>query len=121
MKDPETYPSSPAPARRALLATNDKALPRLLSTLLEPLGFTVQTIPMNAKGPAKPNDYVILMFDGDPEYTVADMMPAVVVIAPSDPVAMYDDGADLVVDKPLIANVFMAKIRAVLRRYGVRI
>lgn len=110
--------TQPAP-RRALLATTDKALPALLDAMLAPVGFTVQTIAPDKVGEMRHNDYVILMLDGDPHVAIDDIMPAVVVIAPSDPVAMYDEGADLVVPKPLVANVFMAKIRAVLRRYGV--
>lgn len=107
--------------RRALLATADKDLPVLLDAMLAPVGFTVQTIAPDKLGDMHHNDYVILMLDGDPSVAIDEIMPAVVVIAPSDPVAAYDEGADLVVPKPLVANVFMAKIRAVLRRYGVKI
>lgn len=116
-----TQNTTQTPARRALLATNDKALPKLLSAMLAPAGFSVQSIPADCSGVPCPSDYVILVLDGDPQIPLEGLMTAVVVIAPSDPVAVYDKGADLVVDKPLVANVFMAKIRAVLRRYGIKI
>ena len=44
-----------------------------------------------------------------------------VVISPDDPINAYDSGADLVIDKPLRTNVLLAKLRSVLRRYGVNI
>lgn len=108
-------------AQRALVATNDKALPELLSAVLASAGFIVQTIPMDEAGTTKPNEFVILVLDGDPKFPFEGLSPAVVVISPSNPVAMYDRGADLVVDKPIVANVLMAKIRAVLRRYGISV
>lgn len=89
--------------------------------MLAPTGFEVQTVPDCAERDLQGGDYVILLLDGDPKFCVDCGLPAVVVISPSNPVDAYDKGADLVVDKPLVANVLMAKIRAVLRRYGVSV
>ncbi len=103
------------------MATTDKSLPSLLSALLEPTGFEVQTIPACNAHDVQGKEFVILVLDGDLHFSVDCGLPAVVVISQSDAVDAYDKGADLVVDKPLVANVLMAKIRAVLRRYGVKV
>lgn len=107
------------PARTVLLATDDKALPKLLLAILGPAGFSLQTVSIAQSAKLNPNAYTLLVVDGDPLMPISNLKPAVVVIAPSDIVKMYDAGADLVLTRPLVANVFMAKIRAVLRRYGI--
>lgn len=89
--------------------------------MLAPTGFEVQTVPCCKAKDLYGKGFVILVLDGDMQFSVDCGLPAVVVISPSDAVDAYDKGADLVVDKPLVANVLMAKIRAVLRRYGVTV
>lgn len=107
--------------KRALLATDDKALPKLLEAVLEPNGFDLQAVSLRGIKNIDPDDYAILVLDGDMQFIIDDGLPIVIVISPSDPIGAYDNGADLVVNKPLVANVLMAKIRAVMRRYGVAI
>lgn len=67
----------------------------------------------------EPKDFTLFVLDGDPKINITDIDPAVVVISPTDAVKAYDDGADLVLSRPFATNVFMAKIRAVLRRYDI--
>lgn len=108
-------------SRKALLASNDKALTLLLPTLLAPTGYVVTAVARGCYNKADANDYDLLIIDGDPKLTFRTGLPAVVSVAPRDVVAAYDKGVDLVVSKPLMANVFMAKVRAVLRRYGIEL
>lgn len=103
----------------ALVATNDKTFGRLLADMLEPAGFTVKLIKRGGSQGLSMNDYVLMVLDGDPINPIDNLQPAVVVISPTDPIAMYDGGADLVMNKPITTNVFMARIRSVLRRYGI--
>lgn len=105
----------------AMVATNDDKLGQLIAAMLTPLGFMVRLIhPGDSRG-EHINDFALLIVDGDPVYPIGNLEPAIVVISPSDQIAAYDDGADLVVNKPLEANVFLARIRSVLRRYGIRL
>lgn len=117
----ETYSNADGPLWSALLATDDNELPRLLTAMLAPAGFNVQTVATRDCRKVDPSEYVIIFCDGNLQFSVSEQAPAVVVISPTDAVAMYDAGADLVVERPLIANVLMAKVRSVLRRYGIRI
>lgn len=105
--------------RRALLASNDKALAVLLPTILAPAGYEVTAVARGCFKKSDAGDYDLLIIDGDPQLSFRDGLPAVVSVAPADVVGAYDKGVDLVVPKPLIAKVFMAKIRAILRRYGI--
>ncbi len=114
-----TISSTDSVTIRALLATNDRSLPQALSALLASNGIELQTVDKCGPEHFESQDYIILMLDGDLTYPVGDGLPALVVIAPSNPIEAYDKGADIVIDKPLRANVLMAKLRAVLRRYGV--
>lgn len=107
--------------RRALLASNDKALALLIPTLLAPTGYEVVAVSHGKYKTKDADNYDLLIIDGDPQLTFGPGLPAVVSVAPKDPVSAYDCGVDLVVSKPLIARVFMAKVRAVLRRYGVEL
>lgn len=105
--------------KRVLVATDDAALPELLSALLAPKGFEVHRVRPDEAEKVYRDGYTILMLDGDPQTNFAAGLPAIVVIAPSDPVAAYDRGADIVVNKPWVANILLAKIKAILRRYDV--
>lgn len=105
----------------AMVSTNDDRLGQLIAAMLTPLGFNVRLIQRGESRGERINDFALLILDGDPVYPIADLAPAVVVISPSDQVAVYDEGADLVVNKPLEANIFLARIRSVLRRYGIRL
>lgn len=107
--------------RRVLLATTDRSLPGLLSAMLVPNGFELHTVEVCAPEHVNSHEYILLILDGDSRLSFTDGLPAVVVIAPRDAVKAYDNGADLVIDKPLRANVLLAKIRAVLRRYGISV
>lgn len=117
----KTYSKADGPLWSALLATDDKELPRLLTAMLAPAGFSVQTVAARDCPKVDTREYVIVFYDGDLQKPVSGQNAAVVVISPTDAVAMYDAGADLVVERPFIANVLMAKVRSVLRRYGIRI
>jgi len=101
------------------VATDDDALPELLSALLAPNGFDVHPVKPDAAVKVYRDGYAIMVFDGDPQTDFAGGLPAIIVLSPADPVAAYDRGADIVVSKPWVANILMAKIKAVLRRYGV--
>ncbi|MCM1309482.1 MAG: hypothetical protein NC301_00465 [Bacteroides sp.] len=107
--------------RRALLATDDSNLVVLLPTLMAPNGYQVTAVTRGSYRKSDVKDYDLLIIDGDPRVTFGDGLPAVVAVSPSDAVVAYDKGVDLVVNKPLVARVFMAKVRAVLRRYGIEI
>lgn len=107
--------------RRALLSSNDAHLATLLPTILAPTGYEVMAVAGGKYSKADANDYDILIIDGDPQLSFGEGLPAVVSVAPVDAIGAYDKGVDLVVNKPLMAKVFMAKIRAVLRRYGVEL
>lgn len=106
---------------RAIVATNDQSLPEALSAILEPAGIELHHVPAESLEPYNTNGYTLAMVDGDPQAEVSQGLPVLVVISPHDPIGAYDSGADLVVDKPLRANVLLAKLRSVLRRYGVNI
>lgn len=106
---------------KALVATSDDKLGQLIAAMLTPLGFNVRLINPGGSKSEYINDFALIVVDGDPVYPIDNLAPAIVVISPSDHIAAYDDGADLVVNKPLEANVFLARIRSVLRRYGVRL
>lgn len=109
------------PKHLALVATNDDRLGQLLAAMLTPVGFSVKLIRRGASKDLHLDDFDLLVLDGDPAYSISGLAPAVVVISPSDQIAMYDAGADLVINKPLVANIFLARIRSVLRRYGIRL
>lgn len=106
---------------KALVATSDDKLGQLIAAMLTPIGFNVRLVRPGGSKSEHINDFALIVVDGDPVYPIDNLAPAIVVISPSDQVAAYDDGADLVVNKPLEANVFLARIRSVLRRYGVRL
>lgn len=106
---------------RALLASDDSALATLLPTIMAPSGYDVTAVARGCYDESDAHEYDILIIDGDPRLTFGDGLPAVIAVAPTDIVAAYDKGVDLVVRKPLRAKVFMAKISAVLRRYGIEI
>lgn len=105
----------------ALVSTNDDRLGQLIAAMLTPLGFNVRLIHRGESGGEHLNDFALLILDGDPIYSIGELDPAIVVISPSDQIAAYDEGADLVVNKPLEANIFLARIRSVLRRYGIKL
>ncbi len=107
--------------KRAIVATDDQSLPEVLSAILEPTGIELQSVPAESLEPYDSEDYTLIMVDGNPQGEVGQGLPALVVISPDDPIGAYDSGADLVVDKPLRTNVLLAKLRSVLRRYGVSI
>ncbi|MBE6305552.1 MAG: response regulator transcription factor [Bacteroidales bacterium] len=105
--------------RRALLVSSNKALSGIISAMLVHVGFEVQLISSAEAKALKPEDFTILIFDGDPSDRFTEFHPGVIVIAPSDAIKMYEMGADLVIERPLSAKVFIAKIRAMLRRYNI--
>jgi len=88
---------------------------------MAPSGYVVTAVARGCYDKSAAHEYDILIIDGDPSHTFGNGLPAVVAVAPTDIVAAYDKGVDLVVPKPLRAKVFMAKISAILRRYGIEI
>lgn len=108
--------------RRALLASDDPNLTILLPTLLAPTGYIVTSVARGTYSKANDTtDYDLLIIDGDPKEDFDEGLPAVVSVAPDDTIAAYERGVDLVIAKPMRAKVFMAKIRAILRRYGIEL
>lgn len=107
--------------RKALLASDDTTLAMLLPTLLAPAGYEVTAVPFDRCKKSDAKAYDLLIIDGDPTLQFDGDLPAVIAVAPEDVIAAYDKGVDLVVNKPLMARVFMAKVRAVLRRYGIEL
>ncbi|MBD5187937.1 MAG: response regulator transcription factor [Bacteroides sp.] len=107
--------------KRALVATDDHSLPAVLTAMLAPTGIEVQCVDSQSMQPYAESGYTVVMVDGNPLGEVGQGLPAMVVISPDDPINAYDSGADLVIDKPLRTNVLLAKLRSVLRRYGVNI
>lgn len=105
----------------ALVATNDDKMAHLLHDMLSQVGFIVKTIKRSTSKNETINNYVLLVLDGDPINPIDGINPAVIVISPTDDVAAYDSGADLVLHKPLDANIFIARVRSILRRYGIKI
>ena len=105
--------------RRALLVSDNIALLGIITAMLFPSGFEVELITMNEARELKPEDFTILIFDGDPSFKFTRFYPGVVVISPSNIAQIYDRGADLVLERPLVTNTFVAKIRAMLRRYSI--
>lgn len=105
--------------RRALLVSSNKALPGILAAMLARVDFEIQLISMDEAQVLKPEDFTILIFDGDPTFQFTKFLPGVVVISPSDAAKTYDQGADVVLERPLASKVFVAKIRAMLRRYNI--
>ena len=79
----------------------------------------VTVIPVGGSSEVNVKEFDLLVIDGNPAYGIDNVKIPIVVIAPSDPVALYDHGADLVLGKPLAANTFMARIKSVLRRYDI--
>ncbi len=67
------------------------------------------------------DDFKLLIIDGDITDRLTSDNTALVVISPSNNIAAYDLGADAVIDKPIVANIFLAKVRSILRRYGTEI
>lgn len=108
-------------SRKALLASNDNALAALLPTILAPAGYEVIAVARGCYNKSDSHLYDLLIIDGDPKLEFDDGLPAVISVAPTNAIGAYDKGVDLVVGKPLMAKVFIAKIRAVLRRYGVEL
>lgn len=113
--------TKPKNTYRALLASDDQALATLLPTIMAPAGYDVTAVARGCYDKSDADEYDLLIIDGDPKLTFGRGLPAVVAVAPTDVVAAYDKGVDLVVLKPLKAKVFIVKIRAVLRRYGIEI
>lgn len=110
------------PRYNALLASNDSALSELVSTILLSMGFEVTAVKSRAlRSAIGKDDYEVMVIDGDLPGPVVGNGSAVVVISPSDHVTAYDNGADLVIDKPIITNVFSAKLHSVARRYGIEL
>ncbi len=108
-------------SRKVLLASNDNVLAALLPMLLAPTGYEVVTVAQGCYNKADAHLYDLLIIDGDPKMNFDGSLPAVISVAPTNIIGAYDKGVDMVVSKPLIAKVFIAKIRAILRRYGIEL
>lgn len=107
--------------RRAMLVTPNKALPGILTAMLAPVGFEIELISMTEARQLNPEDFTILILDGEPDFEFTRFPPGVVVISPTNAAQMYDRGADVVIERPLAGNILVAKIRAMLRRYDIHI
>ena len=102
----------------ALVATDDEALLQLLMALLGPIGLSVKGVSLKLMKRLPVHSYALIIIDGNVPVEFMPHSGAMVVIDPSDDIESYDHGADLVMHKPLAANVLLARVRSVLRRYG---
>lgn len=107
--------------RKALLVTTDRTLPKVILAILQPLGFDIDVCDSGGARSAYSGDYSMIVFDGIPRMELVIGCAMTVIINPEDPVKAYDAGADLVINRPIVANVFLAKIRSALRRYDIKI
>lgn len=107
------------PKYRALVATNDSSLSHLLRAILASARIDVKVSAVRSLHTAiDEDDFTLLIIDGDITEPFVYGNTALIAISPSNSVAAYDLGADMVIDKPIVANIFLAKVRSVLRRYG---
>jgi DNA-binding response OmpR family regulator len=121
---------------KALLVEDDPQIGRLTQKLLEREGFSVELCTTGAEGEqrALAGQYELIVLDqGLPDrhgITVVEALrkagrttPVIVVSGWSDPESMIralDAGADDYHAKPISADVFRARVRALVRRGGAR-
>lgn len=125
-----TYQSYEIPVTSALVATSDPKLLSLLSMALRQTGIEVQEfqtlsgIPENADtyrlfvvdGDIKPGNAIELSHDLRRQQSTVDA--AIVLLSFDEAIDAYDAGVDMVMAKPVSINLFMARIRSILRRYN---
>lgn len=125
-----TYQSYEIPVTSALVATSDPKLLSLLSMALRQTGIEVQEfqtlsgIPENADtyrlfvvdGDIKPGNAIKLSRDLRRQQSTVDA--AIVLLSFDEAIDAYDAGVDMVMAKPVSINLFMARIRSILRRYN---
>ena len=125
-----TYQSYEIPVTSALVATSDPKLLSLLSMALRQTGIEVQEfqtlsgIPENADtyrlfvvdGDIKPGNAIELSRDLRRQQSTVDA--AIVLLSFDEAIVAYDAGVDMVMAKPVSINLFMARIRSILRRYN---
>ena len=125
-----TYQSYEIPVTSALVATSDPKLLSLLSMALRQTGIEVQKfqtlsgIPENADtyrlfvvdGDIKPGNAIELSRDLRRQQSTVDA--AIVLLSFDEAIDAYDAGVDMVMAKPVSINLFMARIRSILRRYN---
>ena len=125
-----TYQSYEIPVTSALVATSDPQLLSLLSMALRQTGIEVQEfqtlsgIPENADtyrlfvvdGDIKPGNAIELSRDLRRQQSTVDA--AIVLLSFDEAIDAYDAGVDMVMAKPVSINLFMARIRSILRRYN---
>ena len=125
-----TYQSYEIPVTSALVATSDPKLLSLLSMALRQPGIEVQEfqtlsgIPENADtyrlfvvdGDIKPGNAIELSRDLRRQQSTVDA--AIVLLSFDEAIDAYDAGVDMVMAKPVSINLFMARIRSILRRYN---
>ena len=125
-----TYQSYEIPVTSALVATSDPKLLSLLSMALRQTGIEVQEfqtlsgIPENADtyrlfvvdGDIKPGNAIELSRDLRRQQSTVDA--ARVLLSFDEAIDAYDAGVDMVMAKPVSINLFMARIRSILRRYN---
>lgn len=125
-----TYQSYEIPVTSALVATSDPKLLSLLSMALRQTGIEVQEfqtlsgIPENADtyrlfvvdGDIKPGNAIELSRDLRRQQSTVDA--AIVLLSFDEAIDAYDAGVDMVMAKPVSINLFMARIRSILRRYN---
>lgn len=125
-----TYQSYEIPVTSALVATSDPKLLSLLSMALRQTGIEVQEfqtlsgIPENADtyrlfvvdGDIKPGNAIELSRDLRRQQSTVDA--TIVLLSFDEAIDAYDAGVDMVMAKPVSINLFMARIRSILRRYN---
>ena len=121
-----TYQSYEIPVTSALVATSDPKLLSLLSMALRQTGIEVQEFQTLSGIPENADTYRLFVVDGDikPGNAIElsrdlrrqqSTVDAAIVLLSID---AYDAGVDMVMAKPVSINLFMARIRSILRRYN---
>lgn len=104
---------------QALLASDDAEFPTVMRAILLSAGIRMHTVRKNELAyEAERQYYTLIVIDGDLPVAIHADETVVVAVSPADVVMAYDMGADLVINRPMVSNVFLAKVRSVLRRFG---
>lgn len=113
----------------ALVATADPQLRSLLAMTLRGNGIDVQEChTLHAAADASRCHAALFVIDGDTDPTEAISLTrslrhngatagaAIVMLSFQESIEAYDAGVDLVLMKPVSMNIFLARIRSILRR-----
>lgn len=117
----------------ALIATADDGLRQLLASSLRDAEFDVSEKSRLADIAPDSTDFSLILIDTD--FWPAESLrllrklrqgacgynTAIIIISHTNSLEAYDAGVDMVLTKPISVPLFMARVRSVMRRYGIRI